>query len=138
MKKLYFLIAITLFVVACQKDDDNTDINNNNTTENFIGRWYRDTVIEILNNQTELVREENYGIYQLNSDETGLLTIGSTEYAVTWFFMKDQNKINISEKDWVNQTYDITKISSVKYKLSGRKYVGQNSIQRILYLRKIK
>jgi len=140
MKKLLTIVLACLLITfyACQKD---TGIlpSDNSSGENFIGKWNIDTVIvyEVAGTKlTELTRNVNYGYYDLKADETGILNIAGVDFAVTWFYAKDQQKINISEKDWVNQNYNITSLTKDKYMLYGTKFVSTSQLARRIYLTK--
>lgn len=145
MKKLsvLFFTLLLLMLAACEKDQTVNPGGSNNTSTKFVGSWNRDSVlVNLVNSSNVKTRVEtysNYGVYNFKSDETGVLTVpGGTEYAVTWFYDKDQDKITISEQDWLNQSYNITDLGNNKYILTGIQFIGGNNKQeRILYLSKM-
>lgn len=136
-----WLFAFVLFLAGCQPDPT-TDPTPSPTGINFVGTWNRDSVL--VNDvapsglKSRLESEANYGKYTFNSDnQTGVLNLSGTDFAITWNYNSSANTIRISEIDWMNQLYVITQLSSTKFVLTGLKDVGggfQN--ERIIYLSK--
>ncbi len=140
MKKwfLFSLLVSTLLFVACEKDD--LDLNPDNTSNVFVGKWSRDTVIvyEIVgSNQNIVSKEVAAGTYTFKPDSTGFLTVNGNDKPILWEYQADQDRIIISEQDWVNQSYLVDNLSATKFKLTGNKFVGSTTVRRVIYLTRI-
>jgi hypothetical protein len=143
MKKIGIaLILISIVFFGCQPDstDEPTPIVAGSI--DFVGTWNRDTVIVndiaasglVVRLETEI----NFGTYTFNSDlKTGIMNHSASDFAITWNYTASQNKIIISELDWIGQSYAITKISDKKVKLVGYLDTGTDTKnERIIYLTK--
>lgn len=139
MKKSFLLSILLglLLIAACEKDD--LGLTPDSSTNLFVGKWNRDTVTvyEIVgSNQTVISKDLANGSYTFKADSTGILTVNGSNKPITWEYQPDQDRIIISEQDWVNQSYLVDNISSTKYKLTGNKFVGSSMLRRVIYLSK--
>ncbi|MDP1726885.1 MAG: hypothetical protein Q8M15_08880 [Bacteroidota bacterium] len=139
-KSIAALFIISLIIVSCQKEPISDPVNKPGI--NWVGRWNRDSVLlnEVASNgsKTRVESLANDGEFKFNSDSiSGVLTQGGNDYAITWFYDKDNDKISISEPDWINQVYTIKQTNSTNMILTGIKLDGSGQkSERILYLRK--
>lgn len=132
-------ISLLLLFSACEKDNITLLDDQINQSVEFPGTWNRDSVI--LNEKSgsswiNLEKTSNDGTYLFNTDnKSGLLTIGSNKYAITW--TSSGSSITLSEPDWLNQKYSVSSLAVGKVKLIGSA-VGEDgeSLERILYLSK--
>ncbi|MCF8255474.1 MAG: hypothetical protein K9H61_09170 [Bacteroidia bacterium] len=143
MKKIgTALILFSLFLFGCQPDSTDEPTLTVPGSIDFVGTWNRDTVI--VNDVTasglivRLETEVNFGTYIFNSDlKTGIMNHSASDFAITWNYTASQNKIVISELDWIGQSYSIVKLSEKKLKLTGYLVTGTDTKnERIIYLTK--
>lgn len=135
------LVVFGLFLASCQPDSTDDPIPSTGGMD-FTGTWNRDSVLvnDVAPNglRSRVESEANFGKYTFNSDkQTGVLNLSGTDFGITWNYNSTGNYIKISEIDWIDQIYNIQKISNSKLIITGLKDVGggfQN--ERIIYLTK--
>lgn len=143
MKKVnrYLLLIVGfVFLYGCQPDSTD-EATPTNKEINFVGSWNRDSVIvyEIEGSvKTRTDEAVNDGFYTFNTDkQTGVLTLSSGDFLITWNYNMNANTIKISEIDWQSQLYEIKEISSVKLMLTGYRDAGSGiQEQRVMYITK--
>jgi hypothetical protein len=135
----YLLLLIFLFA-ACQPDGSDDPTPDTSASIDFVGTWNRDSVLvnDIYPNKVKvrIETELNYGTYIFNSDlKTGVLTLVSTNFGITWKYTSSTKTLLINEIEWENINYSVQEISKDKLVLTGYKDTGgDNQNERIIYL----
>jgi hypothetical protein len=142
MRKTYFQLLFFAFLLlsACTPDSTDEPTPDDSASINLVGTWNRDSVLvnDIYPNKVKvrIETEFNYGTYIFNSDlKTGVLTLVSTNFGITWRYTSSTKNLLINEIEWENINYSVQEISKDKLVLTGYKDTGgDNQNERIIYL----